>query len=354
MLILGIETSLDETAAAVVKDTRILSNVLSSQVELHRKYGGVVPIIAQRAHRERIDAVITEALKNASMDLRNIDALAVTIGPGQALALEVGLEKAKTIAAEYRKPLVAVSHMEGHLLSAFAENSQGHNPGGAKVAAVKFPLLGFLISGGHTELILVNNIGSYQILGQTLDDAAGEAFDKVGRMLGFGYPGGPVVEEMAKQGDERAFNLPLAMSRRTDLNFSYSGLKTAVMYQVRELKKADQLSKKSICNMAASFQRVMALSLVKRLEMAIKKTTPHGLLLGGGVASNLYVRQAVRKVLRQNKLPLFIPYDKRLFTDNAGMIAVAGSFKARRGEFVKDLHKLDRQPNLTIDQPIRA
>src|SRR3989344_4586112 len=258
-LIIAIETSLDETCAAVTVNDRVLSNVISSQVELHKKYGGVVPIIAKRAHEERIEAVMNEALKRASVQLKRhaefisashrfriksgmtkqvqddsiysaIDAIAVTVGPGQALALEIGIKKAKSLAKKYRKPLIAVSHMEGHLLSSFARNAAGNNPGGIheklsrhsefisesnrfripsgilkvnKSGMTKqvqddgiFPLLGLLISGGHTQLVLVHGFGKYELLGETLDDAAGEAFDKVGRMLGIGYPGGPIIEHL--------------------------------------------------------------------------------------------------------------------------------------------------------------
>ena len=420
-LIIAIETSLDETCAAVTVNDRVLSNVISSQVELHKKYGGVVPIIAKRAHEERIEAVMNESLKRASVQLRRhaeftrlagskrvsasnrfriksgmtkqvqddsiysaIDAIAVTVGPGQALALEIGIKKAKSLAKKYRKPLIAVSHMEGHLLSSFARNAAGNNPGGIheklsrhsefisesnrfripsgilkvnKSGMTKqvqddgiFPLLGLLISGGHTQLVLVHGFGKYELLGETLDDAAGEAFDKVGRMLGIGYPGGPIIERLAKDGDERAFNLPIPMRKRRDenFNFSYSGIKTALLYLTRELKEQEKLDKQTIQNLAASFQRVVMLSLIDKLELAVNKTNPKGILLGGGVISNLYIRNHIRAAMSKLQLPVYIPYSKKLFTDNAAMIGVAAYFKAQRGEFISDIDELDRMPNLSF------
>lgn len=362
-IILAIETSLDETCAAVLVNDRVLSNIISSQVELHKKYGGVVPIIAKRAHEERIEAVIEEALKRASvllkrfnlvrkqgLTLSEINAIAVTVGPGQALALEIGIKKAKALAKKYNKPLISVSHMEGHLLSSFTKNSRGNNQRGIAIEQAQFPLLGLLVSGGHTQLVYVDNIGNYQLLGETLDDAAGEAFDKVGRMLGIGYPGGPIIERLAKDGDEFAFNLPVPMRKRQDENFdfSYSGIKTALLYLTRDLKEQGKLDKQTIQNLAASFQRVVTLSLIDKLELAVQKTHPKGILLGGGVIANQYVRGKIRQAMRQQGLPVYIPYSKKLFTDNAAMIGVAAYFKAQRGEFIRDIDALDRMPNLSF------
>ena len=365
-IVLAIETSLDETCAAVTIDDRIISNVVSSQIDLHKKWGGVVPVIAKRAHEERIDWVVKEALKQANTTLKKlgwseqdvseqtVDTIAVTLGPGQALALEVGIRKAKEIAQALKKPLITVSHMEGHLLSSFAKNSKGK---GSKIDIDSrfrgndtklFPLLGLLISGGHTQLVLVKEMGTYELIGETLDDSIGEAFDKVGRMLGLGYPGGPIIERLAKEGDEHAFNLPIPMKGRNDLSFSYSGLKTAVRYLVDDIKKKDQFNRKTICNIAASFQRVATASLIDRLERAVRIYKPNGLLLGGGVISNVYVRNKIRSSMKAYTVPVYIPYAKKLFTDNAGMIGVAAYFKATRGEFVSDISAVDRKPNLTL------
>jgi len=380
-VILAIETSLDETCAAVTIDDRIISNVVSSQIDLHKKWGGVVPVIAKRAHEERIDSVIKEALKQAKIQLKRhaefssashrfriksgmtrkvqddnelfylIDAIAVTLGPGQALALEVGIRKAKEIAQTFKKPLITVSHMEGHLLSSFAKNAAGSGSKFDKNEKV-FPLLGLLISGGHTQLVLVTEMGTYELLGETLDDSIGEAFDKVGRMLGLGYPGGPIIERLAKEGDEYAFNLPIPMKGRKDLTFSYSGLKTAVRYLVDDVKKEHKFNRQTICDIAASFQRVATASLIDRLKRAVIINKPKGLLLGGGVISNVYVRNKIRSSMKTFNLPVYIPYSKKLFTDNAGMIGVAAYFKAQRGEFVSDVSSVDRKPNLNFtDNP---
>ena len=357
--ILAIETSLDETCAAVMCNERTLSNVISSQIELHKKYGGVVPIIAKRAHEERIDAVIAEALtrfaRTSKSQITNslisdsIDAIAVTVGPGQAIALEVGIKKAREMAIEFGKPLIAVSHMEGHLLSAFVQNARGHNRRNVTVSTIRFPLIGLLVSGGHTQLVRIDTIGQYQLLGETLDDAAGEAFDKVGRMLGIGYPGGPIIERLAKDGDEYGFDLPVPMLKRKDLNFSYSGLKTAVMYMVKDLKKNDTWSKKTIQDMAASFQRVLTESLIRKLTVAVKQIHPHGVVIGGGVISNQYVRRTIRLAMKKQNIPVYVPSSSKLCTDNAAMIGLAAYYKAQRGEFVKQPETLDRQPNLHFD-----
>ncbi|MBI4136688.1 tRNA (adenosine(37)-N6)-threonylcarbamoyltransferase complex transferase subunit TsaD [Candidatus Roizmanbacteria bacterium] len=362
--ILAIETSLDETCAAVTIDDRIISNVVSSQVDLHKKWGGVVPVIAKRAHEERIDGVLKEALKQANSTLKKlglsygvlseqtVDAIAVTLGPGQALALEVGIRKAKEIALKFNKPLITVSHMEGHLLSSFAKNAQGNNRSGADLAHIQFPLMGLLISGGHTQLVLVTAIGEYELLGETLDDSIGEAFDKVGRMLGLGYPGGPIIERLAKEGNEQAFNLPVPMKGRNDLAFSYSGLKTAVRYLTDELREKNQLNRRTIQDVSASFQRVATASLIDRLERAVSLYKPNGLLLGGGVISNVYVRNKIRSSMKVFTVPVYIPYTKKLFTDNAGMIGVAAYCKAKRNEFVSDIYSIDRKPNLNFTPAI--
>lgn len=346
-LILSIDTSCDDTSAAVTANDQVISNVISSQIELHKKWGGVVPIIAKRAHEERIDAVVNEVIKRAKIEsIKDVDALAVTIGPGLAPALEVGIRYVKKLAEKYNKKIIAVNHMEGHLLSSFVKNKEG------KGASVKpnFPLLGLLISGGHTQLVVMHKFGKYELLGETLDDAVGEAFDKVSKMLELGYPGGPILERLAKDGDEKAFKLPIPMRKRTDENysFSYSGIKTALLYLVKELKEQNKLDKITIQNLAASFQRVVTISLIDKLELAVKKTDQKGILLGGGVISNLYIRNHIRRAMKKHKLPVYIPYSKKLFTDNAAMIGVAAYYQAKRNDFVPDISSLDRKPNLSF------
>ena len=348
LTILAIDTSCDETSAAVTVDDRVISNVISSQVELHRKYGGVVPALAKRAHQERIEPVIQEALKRASSKISNlilnIDAIAVTQGPGLAIALEVGIATAKELAQKYNKPLIAINHMEGHLLSAFAKNSKGNGPFGK--FRPEFPVLGLLVSGGHTQLVLMKNFCQYQLLGETLDDAAGEAFDKLAKMLDLGYPGGPIVSELAKKGNPNKYPLPVPMEKSKDLNFSFSGLKTASLYLIKHLKEKG-ISKYHL-DICASFEKSLISSLMIKLEKAILIYRPKQIVLGGGVINSEKLRREARKIARKNNSPLFIPYSKNLLTDNAAMIGVAAYYQALRGKLVKNLKELDRQPNLNF------
>jgi len=348
-LILSIDTSCDETAAAITLGRRVLSNVVWSQIAIHRPWGGVVPNLAKRAHQKHIDEVVDTALIEAEKQMETIDAVAVTQGPGLAIALEVGIEKAKEIAKKYNKPLIGVDHMEGHLLSSLARSP---NPTKAEPSLrLKFPVLGLLVSGGHTELVLARKIGQYQILGQTLDDAAGEAFDKVAKMLGLGYPGGPIISRLAEDGDMAKFNLPVPMIHHKSLNFSFSGLKTACLYKIRKIgeKKRD---KQFLKDFAASFQYALVQSIVLKFKKAIDIYHPQQVLLGGGVINNLYLRQQIKQVARQHQIPVLVPYSKKLFTDNAAMIGIAAYYKFLRKEFVKDIDRLDRKPNLSLEASI--
>lgn len=333
-LILAIDTSCDETCAAVSYGRRILSNVISSQINLHAPYGGVVPHLAKRAHEAKIEYVVKKAL------IKFIpDAIAVTIGPGLAPALEVGISFAKNLALKLKKPLIAINHMEGHLLSSLALNTVRTEP-------TYFPALGLLVSGGHTQLVLVKAIGNYQLLGETLDDAAGEALDKLAKMLKLGYPGGPIIEELAKRGNPDSIPLPIPLQHSPDLNFSFSGLKTAAMYKLKSVGSV--LTIKYTQDMAASFQTAIAKSLTVKLQKAIEQYQPKSILLGGGVFSNLYFRRQIRFIAKQHFLTLYLPYSKKLFTDNAAMICLPAYFKFFRHEFVKDIHSLDRQPSLNF------
>lgn len=347
--ILAIDTSCDETSVAVTYDDRVISNVISSQVDLHRKWGGVVPAIAKRAHKQNINQALAEALKRGRIKLKAIDAVAVTVGPGLAIALEVGLQKAKEIASYYNKPLIPVNHMEGHLLSPFTKNSKGK---GNRITNIKLPGLGLLVSGGHTELILVKQIGDYQRIGQTVDDAAGEAFDKFAKILDLGYPGGEVVEIFAKKGDPETYMLPRPMEKSDDLNYSFSGLKTAALYFIRDLKKETRtefLPPQIVYNLCASFQQAVIDSLIIKLQKAITRVKPRSLFCGGGVMANVALRVAIRKIAKTNHLPVYFPYGSKLYTDNAAMIGTVGYYKALRGEFWREsLNKLDRIPGLNL------
>ncbi|MBN66485.1 MAG: tRNA (adenosine(37)-N6)-threonylcarbamoyltransferase complex transferase subunit TsaD [Rickettsiales bacterium] len=326
MRVLGIETSCDETAAAVVTDARAIeSNVVFSQLQAHAEYGGVVPEIAARAHLDAIDTVVQQALEDAKAQWNAIDAIAVTAGPGLIGGVIVGVMVAKTLAALHQKPLVAVNHLAGHALTARLTDD------------VAFPYLLLLVSGGHCQILLVEDVGRYQLLGATIDDALGEAFDKTAKMLNLGYPGGPMIERLAKLGDAHAYDFPKPMAGKPGADFSFSGLKTAIRYAILEKAEAvGTLSDKDKADVAASFQRVALEVLTDRLQNAIAmahelRPDVNALVVAGGVAANQYLKQGLQYVAEQGGLLLVVPPPK-LCTDNAAMIAWAGLEKFRKGE----------------------
>lgn len=343
MLILSIDTSCDETSVAITADLRVIANVISSQIDLHKEWGGVVPSIAKRAHQENLEPVIKEALFLAKVALNGIGAIAVTYGPGLAIALEVGIAKAKELAKEFNKPLIAVDHMESHLLSAFAKDEKGNfgieNP--------QFPAVGLLVSGGHTELVLMKNYTEYELIGQTLDDAVGECFDKVAKLLGLGYPGGAVISRKASNGDSEKFKLPVPMIGSKDLNFSYSGLKTACRTLIQSSAFSHQLSVQDFC---ASFEKTIIKSLIIKLGKAVEIYEPKMILLGGGVISSQKIQEAIKKEMFKMKIPVYVPFSRSLLTDNAAMVGMAAYFKAQKKDFVKEIGSLDRQPGLEIGE----
>ncbi len=350
VLILAIDTSCDDTSVAVLKNDRVLSSVISSQVDVHKEWGGVVPTLARREHEKMIDGTIDLALKRSGLkDIKKINAIAVTYGPGLAPALEVGVNKAKDLALKHNIPLIAVNHMEGHALSALLKNRNGKSYSG--ITEAQFPLMAVCVSGGHTELVWIEEIGKYKLLGQTLDDAAGEAFDKVARMLDLGYPGGAVVAKLAETGNARRFTLPLPMKDRTDYHFSFSGLKTHCLYETNNLKEehGDDFAK-LIPDYCASFQEAAVDALLLKAIRAAKKKAPKMVLLGGGVSANNRLRSKLRSALKKLNIPLFSPA-KQFCTDNAAMIGLAGFFKYQRGEFVQNIKSLDRDPSITIESP---
>ena len=347
MSILAIDTSCDETAAAIVDGRKVLSNVIYSQVLIHKKWGGVVPSLAKRAHEERIDFVINEAIKkfqisNFKFQISDINYIAVTQGPGLAVALEVGIKKAKELAEKYNKKLISVNHLEGHIYSPFVQNSQG-NP----KQEFEFPYLALVVSGGHTSLVIFKDHINYEVIGETIDDAAGEALDKAGKMMGLGYPGGAVIERLAKEVDNKDFySFPRPMLKSKDLNFSFSGLKTSFYYFIKELsdkEKADKLRK-----LVSSFQEAVFDTIIFKTEKAIKQTGINKLSVGGGVIANLYLRKKLRTLVKKYKGEVLFPYYKYLTGDNAAMIGVAASYKAGKGIFVKNLQELDRQPRMSL------
>ena len=308
MLVLGIETSCDETAAAVVEDGRIVrSSVVSSQVDLHAQYGGVVPEVASRAHVDLIVPVVADALGEAGVELHDLDAVAATRGPGLAGALLVGVSAAKALALVAGIPYVGVNHLEAHLYAGWLEQPE-----------LATPLVVLLVSGGHTMLVAVDGPGEYRILGQTVDDAAGEAFDKVARFLGLGYPGGPAIDRLARQGDPRAIPFPRAMPG--ELDCSFSGLKTAVVHNVRAHPEV------VVADVAASFQEAVVDQLLDKLARAADVAEATTLVLGGGVAANSRLRERTEALAAATGRSAFLP-PLALCTDNAAMIAATAAFR---------------------------
>jgi N6-L-threonylcarbamoyladenine synthase len=319
MKVLGIETSCDETAVALVEDGRkALSNVLSSQHEIHGRFGGVVPELASRAHLERLNPLLDAALGEAGAGWRDVEAVAVTRGPGLVGALLVGLANAKALALALGVPLIGVNHLEGHIYANLLE----HDPPDP-------PHVCLLVSGGHTMLVYVPEPFRYEVLGQTLDDAAGEAFDKVARFLGLGYPGGPAVDQLAAKGDPEAVRFPRAMAGSGDWDFSLSGLKTAVIRHVRAEKEAGR--EIHLADLAASFQEAVVDVQVQKTMDAAEERGAEAVLLGGGVVANTRLRERMAAEAGRRRLPLFYP-SRELCTDNGAMIASAGFFRLERGE----------------------
>jgi N6-L-threonylcarbamoyladenine synthase len=311
-LILAIETSCDDTCAAVLDGPRVLANVISSQAAAHEGFGGVVPEVASRQHLELTAPVVEAALAEAGVSLDEIEAVAVTAGPGLIGALLVGVSTAKAIAAPRRLPLIPVNHLQGHVAANFLEPEP-----------LQPPFLCLVASGGHTLLAAVRDHHGHEVLGQTLDDAAGEAFDKAARMLGLGYPGGPALEKLAASGDPGAFELPVAMSRDPGLDFSFSGLKTALVYRCREL--GEDGVRERAADLAASFQAAVVGQLVAKLERALKRGEWEAVALGGGVAANGPLRDAVAALCERRDLVLKL-VARELCTDNAAMIGSASRF----------------------------
>ena len=346
MIILAIETSCDETAVAILKITKdkfkILSNIVASQIKIHAPWGGVVPNLAKREHLKNLPIVLKKSLVQAKIKIQDLDILSVTVGPGLEPALWVGINFAEELAKKYKKPLIGINHMEGHIFSALLKKNLK-----SQISNLKnlFPAIALLVSGGHTELVLIKDYLKYKIIGQTRDDAAGEAFDKVAKMLGLPYPGGPIVAKLASQRKSEARNpkfeisLPRPMINSKDYDFSFSGLKTAVLYKLKELGIINNELKNEICR---EFQQAVIDVLVSKTIRAAREYKVKTVILGGGVAANKELRKQLG-----NKTNLLLP-EIKFTTDNAAMIAVAAYFHASKKGFVKKSAPLKADGNLSL------
>ena len=335
VLILAIESSCDETAASVVKNGRtVLSNIISSQIDLHKLYGGVVPEIASRKHIEKINQVIEEALKEAEVELDDLDAIGVTYGPGLVGALLVGVAEAKAISFAKNIPLVGVHHIEGHISANYIENLD-----------LEPPFLCLVVSGGHTHLVVVKDYGEFEILGRTRDDAAGEAFDKVARAIGLGYPGGPKIDKLSRQGNAYAMDFPKAKVADAPYDFSFSGVKSAVLNHLNKCRMQGEPIVEA--DIAASFQRCVVEVLVEHAISAAKDSHISKLAIAGGVASNQTLRSAMEKACQENGIRFYHP-SPILCTDNAAMIGAAAYYEYLKG--TRHGWDLNAVPNLKLGE----
>jgi len=332
-LILALETSCDETAVAITQGEEIVASEISSQIDLHRPYGGVVPEVASRNHNVTLRPLIDQALDEAGLEIEQIDAFAATAGPGLASSLLIGNTAAKALALALGKPFYAINHLEGHLLSPFVGDPAGVQPS-----------IGLVVSGGHTMLVKIRGFGDYQLLGKTRDDAAGEAFDKGAKMLGLPYPGGPEIDRLAREGNPKAFDFPRSMMERGNFEFSYSGLKTSLLYQLEKLTEEERES--SLPDICASFQAAIIDVLIAKTLDAARRNRQSLIGVSGGVSCNQALRQQLDAACRKAGLKLRIA-DPALCTDNAGMIAYVAALKlshsAEPSAFDKDI-----DPNLAL------
>jgi len=345
-IILAIDTSCDETSVAVVQGQKVLSNAISSQIDLHKQYGGVFPTVAKQAHKDNIEPTIFAALKKSSLTKEKIDYLAVTQGPGLAPALEIGIQKTLELGKNWNKPVIPINHIEGHIISVL--NQANSKTKEVKTIQPQLPALSIIVSGGHTEFILIEKIGEYKKLGATLDDAAGECLDKVGRLLGLGYPAGPVVEKLAKNGDPKSHPFPLPMTTSKDYNMSFSGIKTHSRKAIAKLEEADKLNKNTIADFCASLQYGVFRHITYKLDKLLLENDIKEIWLGGGVAANQSLRKELRKIAKKFNLKFRTPYSKKLCGDNAAMIGLAAYYKTQNSKDFS-VNSIDRKPHWSIE-----
>lgn len=322
--ILGIESSCDDTAAAVIQNRKILSNAIANQ-KIHQSYGGVVPELASRAHQQNIVPVVNEALKQAGIDRNQLSAIAFTRGPGLMGSLLVGSSFAKSLSMALNVPLIEVNHMQGHILAHFIEDANENSP--------EFPFLCLTVSGGHTQIVKVSGYFEMEVLGETIDDAAGEAFDKAGKILGLDYPAGPIIDKLAKEGNPEKFKF--SKPKVEELNFSFSGLKTAILYFIqKETQKNPDFIQENLNDLCASIQKTIVDILMEKLSTAVKKTGISQVAIAGGVSANSEIRNRLKQMETEKNWKVFIPKFEYT-TDNAAMIAMAGQLKFEQNEFAE-------------------
>lgn len=353
MIVLGIDTSCDDTSVGIVQDTTVLANVVSSQDAIHAEWGGVVPNLARRAHQENFPIVYQQALSEAGIQENQIDVIAVTYGHGLAIALEVGIAEAKALATRLQKPLIAVNHSEGHVVANCANDRTGE--GGIALTENSLPALCILVAGGQTQFVRMQSFGEYDMLGQTVDDAIGEGFDKAARLLGLPYPGGAKLSELATTGNPTAYTLPRPMRGSGDFDVSYAGLKTAFLHLVNKTKLETTdgaLSPEQLADLAASYQEAAIDTLLIKIKKIVESGEYKQILLGGGVAANPVLQQRLTTLGSERNIPVHIPYSRKLCTDNGAMIAVAGYFHAQKRDFVENFDDLERDPRLHLTRTI--
>ena len=325
LIVLGIESSCDDTSAAILKGSNVLSNVISSQ-QIHKQYGGVVPELASRAHQQNIIPVVDTAIKSAKINRSDIDVIAYTKGPGLLGSLLVGSSFAKSFSYSLRRPLVSVNHMKAHILAHFIEDEKNSSP--------DFPFICLTVSGGHTQIVLVNSFTEMKIIGTTLDDAAGEAFDKSAKVLGLKYPGGPLIDKYAKQGNIKAFSF--GKPKIDNLDFSFSGLKTSIMNKINSSQQKDKdFVSKNLEDLCASIQEAIVSILIDKIHKASKQTGISNIAIAGGVSANSYLRKKLLELGKKNNFNIYIPKFEYC-TDNAAMIAIAGKYKFKTKDLTND------------------
>lgn len=368
--ILAIDTSCDDTAASVVQGRKVLSNIIASQAQLHKKYGGVFPTVAKQAHKENISPTISEALKRAKTNVSELAAVAVTVGPGLAPALEIGISYAKYFSQQHNLPLIPVNHIEGHALSPLAiRNSRNEETSDSDfdISDITFPTLIVVVSGGHTQFILMEKLGSYKIVGTTIDDAAGECLDKIGRLINLGYPAGATIEEFAKRGNETAIEFPLPMTSVKTYDMSFSGLKTFARNFVRKKTEDSELSKQDIYDFCASAQYAVVKHITYKLDKFLQDHKIAEIWLGGGVAQNMYLRRKLRETIAKHeqsqtkhkikKVVFRTPFSEKLCMDNAAMIGLVANLKYKNNELISNksqIENIERIPRWKIGAPLKS